>query len=656
MDAFIGLGEKTGGINHDGRSLTMWNNDILAPDVDGAVARSRDESDPEHCPTSDRYDPYYISINLLYHLAADNQHSAAGSFMDNGYRLHYNFSNNEYYEIHGKGGQLTEYIFAGPSIQSILSQYSDLTGKLCAPPLWALGHHQCRWHHYTQNEWEALAEEYRKRRIPCDTLWLDIGYMDEYRVFTWDHERFPEPDKALRRLREKGFRAITIIDPGVKCEPGYAVYDEGRERNLFCKTESGQTYLGQVWPGRTAFPDFVQEETRRWWGRLNAEHVKSGVAGIWNDMNEPATGTVPPYEMRFDVDGRNHTHERYHNQYGLLMAMGTAEGMHTAMPELRTFILSRAGFAGIQRYAANWTGDNCSKWEHLAMSIPMNCSLNLCGQPFVGSDIGGFCGNTTAELLVRWYQYGTFQPFMRNHNIIGADAQYPWSLGVEAEELIKAAIILRYRLLPYIYTCFMLSSETGEPIQRPLIYEFQGDRNVLENNSDFLFGPHMLIAPVTEEGQRVRELYLPPGQWIDINSEVSYDGGRQISVTADLDVCPMFLKAGGLIPTADVVQSTESYAPEKITLLVAVPEEDGETLSYLHEDDGVTYKYQSGEMVRTEFRLGRIGNQLTLKGISSGQGFPEHTRKQFRVRFLGADIPTTVIENCGESFEVQFEL
>lgn len=365
------------------------------------------------------FDPYYISINLLYHLPETQNGSASASYIDNGYKMNYDLSAEDEYEIMSEGGQITEYVFAGPSIPGILKRFAELTGKIQAPPLWALGHHQCRWHHYTQEQWEELGKKYRKKAIPCDTLWLDIDYMDEYRVFTWNKKDFPDIKATLKRLKDDGFRAVTIIDPGVKYDKQYPVFEEGEERNLFCKTESGQMYVGQVWPGRTVFPDFVKEEARAWWGRLNAEHVESGLAGIWNDMNEPSTGVQSPYSMRFDRDGANHSHERYHNQYAMLMAMGTYDGMRIAMPNLRTFILSRAGFAGIQRYAANWTGDNCSTWEHLAMSIPMNCNLGLSGQPFVGSDIGGFSGKANSELMVRWYQYGVFQPFMRNHNCKG---------------------------------------------------------------------------------------------------------------------------------------------------------------------------------------------------------------------------------------------
>jgi len=651
-DTYLGLGEKTGALNHNGRHLQMWNTDILAPAVDGSV-RDRSGKHPELDPTSNCFDPYYVSIPLYYHLPATQPQLASASFIDNGYHLHYDLSGTQQMQIIGEGGQYTEYVFAGPQIADILAAYTRLTGRMSAPPLWSLGHHQCRWHDYTQQSWQQLADNYRQKQIPCDVLWLDIDYMQDYRVFTWNKDKFPDIQTQLQQLRQQHFRAITIIDPGVKHDPGYAVFDEGMERNLFCKTESGQVYIGQVWPGRTCFPDFVKEETRWWWGRLNADHVRSGLAGIWNDMNEPATGVVSPLAMRFDRDGANHAHERYHNQYALLMAMGTMEGLRAAMPQLRTFILSRGGFAGMQRYAANWTGDNCSTWAHLAMSVTMNCNFGLSGQPFVGSDVGGFCGTPSPELLIRWYQYGVFQPFFRNHSVAGAVDQYPWAMGEKAETLIREAIELRYRLLPYIYTSFMQSSHSGEPIQRPLIYDFQDDAGARANSSEYMFGRALLVAPVVSEAQRQRQLYLPRGYWYDFAANTLHSGGNRIVAEAPLQRCPVFARAGAIIATAELVQSTMQYAPQTLTLNIYAPVEPGDVHhSVLYEDDGLSDKHRSGEFLRTEFKLWRnVDGSIELHSQVSGESFPEFCRRQFRLRLITADaVEEVCIDNCGEAF------
>ncbi len=370
----------------------MWNTDVLNPDATAEFRDGLDPSDPRSDRTSTEFDPYYVTIPFFYHRASESG-AMAGSFVDNSYRASYAFSDPEEYRIRFEGGQWQEYVFAGPSMAGILEAYTSLTGRASLPPMWALGYHQCRWYAYTQDEVEALGDRLRDDRLPCDTLWLDIDYMDGYRVFTWDEDRFPDHVGMLKRLRDNRFRMVTIVDPGVKHDPGYPVYDEGVERDVFCRTEGGGTYIGQVWPGNTAFPDFATAEARAWWGELNAAHVGSGLAGIWNDMNEPATGVIPPGTMLFDK-GRA-SHNRFHNQYALLMAMGTTEGLLAAEPELRTFILSRAGFAGIQRYAANWMGDNHSRWDHLWLSTTMACGFGISGQPFVGADIGGFAGDTT---------------------------------------------------------------------------------------------------------------------------------------------------------------------------------------------------------------------------------------------------------------------
>ena len=445
-DAVYGLGEKGGRHNRKGRDFTLWNTDVLSPVESAPFTAGRVPGDPRADRTSAEFDPYYVSVPFFYHQRYVGGHMA-GSFLDNGYRALYDFTAAEEYRITFNGGQYTEYVFAGPAMPRILTAYTELTGRAALPPMWALGYHQCRWHRYTQDDIEAIARRHRDDDFPCDALWLDIEYMDGYRVFTWDTEAFPDAPGMLDRLDQQGFRVITIIDPGVKHEVGYWVFDQGKQRSIFCQTEGGDTYVGQVWPGDTAFPDFATQEARAWWGELNAAHVESGLAGIWNDMNEPATGTIPSAPMRFD--GGRASHDRFHNQYALLMAMGTHEGLLRAMPDRRTFILSRAGFAGIQRYAANWMGDNQSRWDHLWVSIPMACGFGVSGQPFVGADIGGFQGNSSPELFLRWMQYGALTPFCRNHSEIGNIDQYAWAFGETVHRLAREAVRLRYRLIPY---------------------------------------------------------------------------------------------------------------------------------------------------------------------------------------------------------------
>ena len=653
LDAIYGLGEKTGTFNRRGRDFTMWNLDVLNPTASGEFTAAHPGTDPRSDITSTEFDPYYMTIPFFYHQDAKTS-AISGSYIDNSYRGFYDFTASDTYEIRFSGGQFTEFIFAGPSMASVLEDYTWLTGRTNLPPLWALGFHQCRWKDYVQADIEGLAKKYRELNIPIDTLWLDIDYMDGYRVFTWDKNRYPDAEGLLESLKSQGIRVITIIDPGVKLDPGYSVYDDGLAKGVFATTESGETYIGQVWPGKTAFPDFVQENTRKWWGALNAEHVKSGIAGIWNDMNEPATGEISADSMRFGAG--KFSHERYHNSYALLMAMGTHEGLLDAMPELRTFILSRAGSAGIQRYAANWMGDNMSRFDHLWLSIPMGTALSISGQPFVGADFAGFGENATAELMLRWTQYGALTPFARNHTMAGTVDQYPWSFGKDVENGVRAALELRYRLLPYIYSAFVLASETGAPIQRPLIFDYQYDENVRNMDDQYLFGSNLLVAPIVEDGQREREVYLPAGEWFNFNTGEHLLGGQTVITEAPLEFIPTFARGGAVLPMlAEAPQSTDGLAPESIELHVFVPVADGEWTSELQEDDGLTYAALEDNRVRTRIRVVRNGKDVSVSGRTTGKGFAGFARKQFEIVWHTTDERNgtrQIVANSGEDFSI----
>ncbi|MEA2700723.1 MAG: alpha-glucosidase, partial [Myxococcales bacterium] len=665
-DTIYGLGEKTGHFDRRGRKFILWNYDVLEPN--GLRTNRLHEADGTLTARSTQFDPYYTSIPFFYHCRASADAAAmAGFFIDNGYKANIDFESRTQYSCRFSGGQYTEYVFAGPAMADILAAYTFVTGRMAAPPIWALGHHQCRFNDYTNEQILQIGRNYRERDIPCDVLWLDIDYMDGFRIFTWDQKKFPDVPEMITTMKGDKFRLVTIIDPGVKAEAGYAVFDEGKARDLFCKTEAGQLYIGQVWPGRTAFPDYVKPETRAWWSDLTARHVASGVAGLWIDMNEPATGGVEPFAMRFDREGANHPHERYHNQYALLMAMSTHQGMRAANPHLRPFILSRAGFAGIQRYAAQWLGDNASNWDHLQMSLPMAMAMGISGQPFIGADIPGFSANPTPELAVRWMQYGAMTPFCRFHNEAGERDQYPWSFGPGVEKRSRAALELRYRLLPYIYSAFMRASETGDPVQRPLVYDFQNDRHARETEDAYLFGDALLVAPVLGLGQTDRHVYLPEGTWVDWYTGERHAGGQFITAAAPLDRIPLFARGGRVIPSyATAPRSTMDHHPELLELRVVVPDEDGEYTSCLHEDDGVSDAFTTGAYLRSTFTLSRKGEQVRLSSTVKGDSYPEFRRRYFRLVFLGCRVEKLDLrggqvsvsnghvefQNRGEAFEL----
>ena len=665
-DAIYGLGEKGGRHNRKGRDFTFWNTDVLSPNETEEFTSRYPADDPRADRTSVEMDPFYVSIPFFYHQVYPDGRMS-GSFLDLGYRSAYEFAPDEEYRIVGQGGQYTEYVFAGPGMAAILTDYTWLTGRTAPPPLWALGYHQCRWFDYTQQAVEAVAQQHRDHDIPCDAMWLDIEYMDGYRVFTWDTNKFPNPPAMLERLSEQGFRVITIIDPGVKYDPGYPVFDSGLERDVFCRTEGGDLYLGQVWPGNTAFPDFVTEQARAWWGELNAEHVKSGLAGIWNDMNEPATGDISALPMRF---GRGEfSHERYRNQYALLMAMATAAGLRNAMPELRTFVLSRSGFAGIQRYAANWMGDNLARWDHLRLNIAMGSGFGISGQAFVGADIGGFYGDTQAELFLRWMQLGTLTPFCRNHSMIDNVDQYAWAFGEVIGDHVRTAIKLRYRLLPYLYACFLRAGETGAPVQRPLVFDHQYDGTVRDIDDEFLLGPDLLVAPVTEPGMTARQVYLPAGDWYDWSSDELLGGAAFHLTATPMDRIPIYARGGAVIPMwTEAPASTEGYHPEVVELHLFVPAGDGVHESFLQEDDGLTFAALQGSRCRTHFTVTRQGDRVDVSAAVVGDGYPEFRRQAFHlvvhgaapqsVRLEGVDLQPQdrhfVLPNAGTGFRVGF--
>jgi alpha-glucosidase len=643
-DAIFGLGEKTGRHNRRGRDFTLWNTDVLSPFETLEFTAGKAADDPRRDFHSVEFDPYYVSIPFFYHQTYPSGTMTA-SFMDNGYRGEYEFSHNEEYRIIFKGGQYTEYVFAGPDMPAILESYTWLTGRTALPPIWSLGYHQCRWFQYTQDTVEEIAQRHRDNDIPCDALWLDIEYMDGFRVFTWDNDRFPDPPGMLKRLDEQGFRVITIIDPGVKFDPGYSVFDQAVERDVLCRTEGGDLYIGQVWPGNTAFPDFVTEEARTWWGELNAAHVLSGLAGIWNDMNEPATGNIPAMRMRFGHG--EYAHERYHNQYALLMAMGTTAGLLEAMPDRRTFVLSRSGFAGIQRFAANWMGDNQSRWDHLWLSIAMGSGFGISGQAFVGADIGGFAGDSNAELFLRWMQYGTLTPFCRNHSEIGNVDQYAWAFGDIVQDQVRTAIKLRYRLLPYLYACFLEASESGAPVQRPLVFDHQYDATVRDIDDQYLLGHDLLIAPVVGPGVTARQVYLPKGDWYDWHSGELVGGNRFLIAATPMDRIPIYARGGAVIPMwPEAPASTDDYRPAVVELHLFVPASDGVSYSTLQEDDGVSFAALRDARYRTAFTVERAGAELRVSADVTGSGFPEFARQHFMLVLHGAAPDSATLDDA----------
>jgi alpha-glucosidase len=653
-DALFGLGQRTGLLERSGRRFLMWNVDVLAP---GVLRTNRlDVPNPDESGESTSFDPYYSSTPFFQHarrttVGGLERLLASGFFFDNGWPAEFDFRDERALFVRFLGGAYTEYVFSGPELSSVLEAYTFVTGRPHVPPLWSLGHHQCRWHDYTDEELVRVGEEYRARNIPCDALWLDIGHMDGNRVFTFHPTRFPKPAETFETLAARGFRTVTIVDPGVKIENGFAVFDAAKERGLFAKTRAGTIYEGLVWPGRTAFPDFVQERTRSFWSELVARHAAHGVAGIWNDMNEPATGPIEPFAMRFDRDGADDPHERWHNQYALFMAFATREGLARARPGERPFVLTRAGFAGMQRVAAQWLGDHSATFSHLRMGVAMALGMGLSGQPFVGGDVPGFAGTAEPELAARWFSYAALTPFCRCHHQLGTGDHYPWSFGPDVERVARSALELRYRLLPYLYTAFRISAETGAPIQRPLVFEFQDDPRTPAIDDEFMLGDALLVSPILDPGERSRSTYLPGESFVDWHTKRAVAGGTDVVSAAPLDRCPMYVRGGAVIPMiAEAFPTTMSFAPELIELHAFVPDDDVRRTSVLYEDDGRTFAFAGGAFFFTSIELERRGGELRLDASVTGAGFAEFRRRRFRVVFVNA-VPREIRVN-GERFPI----
>ena len=526
-----------------------------------------------------------------------------------------------------RGGDLDYYIIYGPLPEQILHTYTQLTGRMPMPPRWALGYHQCRWSYDSETVVRQLAQDFRDRQIPCDVIHLDIDYMRGYRVFTWSPQRFPEPAKLVSDLAQKGFKTVTIIDPGVKYEPeaDYHVFEQGLEHDYFVRQANGKLFHGYVWPDKAVFPDFIRPEVRHWWGDLHQSLTQIGIAGIWNDMNEPAIDDRPfgdpGNKIWFPLDAPQGSkeeltdHAEVHNLYGLTMAQAASEALERLRPQGRSFVLTRSGYAGVQRWSSVWMGDNQSLWEHLEMSLPMLCNMGLSGVAFVGCDIGGFAGNATAELFARWMQLGMLYPLMRGHSALSTACHEPWVFGDRVERICREYIELRYQLLPYIYTLFWEAATNGTPILRPLLYHFPLDPHTYTLYDQVLLGPSLMAAPIYRPGVEHRAVYLPAGTWYDWWSGESYKGATHILAHAPLERMPLYVRAGAIIPMAPVMQYTDEHPLNQLTLRIWA----GVSEYTFYEDDGHTFDYRNGAWATTTYRVDLEGQQ-TIVEIEARQG------------------------------------
>ena len=568
----------------------MWNSDIPAPHEDNFKA-------------------LYKSVPFMIVL---KENTVYGVFFDNHGMSAFNLGK-EYedrIEYRSEDGMMDYYVITGENMAEVIGGYTWLTGRVPLPMRWTLGYHQCRWSYKTEAEVRQLAADFRRYEIPCDAIYFDIDYMDGYRVFTWNKDNFTDPDQLITDLKEQGFQAVTIIDPGVKKDEDYYVYREAIEHDYFAKDVNGDVYVNAVWPGDSAFPDFGRQEVRDWWGEKHQFLLDKGIMGVWNDMNEPASFNGPlPDDVQFEYGA----HEKVHNIYGHFMAKATYEGLAKNDGGKRPFVLTRAAYAGSQKYCGGWTGDNHSIWAHIALSLEQVCNLSVSGLAMCGSDIGGFGSDTTPELLVRFYEAAVFVPFFRNHSAMGTRRQEPWQFDETTIDAVKKTVKLRYRFIPYIYDLAHECEKTGAPIVRPLVYEYPADKHVRNISDEYMLGSFVLVAPVIAPGKEAREVYLPDGDWYDYYTGEKYSGGRYILADAPLDKVPVFIKAGAIIPVADgEIRSTEDITEDKISILTY----PGKGSFVHYQDDNETFAYRNGAYNAVEYTLD--GDKLEKKVLHKG--------------------------------------
>ncbi len=652
-EQYFGLGDKSDGMDHRGNAYTMWTTDAFG--------------------WQQGSDPLYKSIPFFMAVKAG---TAYGIFLDNTYKSFFDFGkeSRDFYSFGADGGELNYYFIAGPHPKQVLSRYTALTGRTPLPPLWSLGYQQCRYSYYPENRAREIVSEFRKRRIPLDVIYFDIDYQDGYKPFTINRQYFPTFEKMIADFKSEGVRSIVISDLHIAYKKeGYEPYADGHAKDVFVKNPDGTEYVGNVWPGASVFPDFTLSTARKWYGSQFKLFTDMGIAGIWNDMNEPAVFRYPDksfpintvHRVDSETENRNPAgvvrttdHREIHNVFGMQNVRATYDGLLALRPNERPFVMTRAAFAGTQRYAATWTGDNQSTWSHYRLSVPTLLNMGVSGYPLTGVDVGGFDGSPVPDLLTRWMELGVFLPIFRNHTSSGTLDQEPWVHGPEHEAINKRSVENRYRLLPYIYTQAEETSRTGVPTMRPFFLEYPAlGRMQFINDREFFFGPDMLVAPKLSETRDKYEVILPNGTWYDYwtgkkleaKSKAPWDtktdeaGPKNppdvLSVMVDppLDTLPVYVRGGAIIPHQPLVQSTMEK-PEGPLELRVYPGPN--CTGSIYTDDGTSFDYKNGQYFRQSFTCEATSSGVTVK-LAAAEGSFTPWWTQVRVTAYGPNGPVS---------------
>ncbi len=594
--AVYGTGERTFDLNLRGRALTLWNTDA------GSYQRG--------------FEPINYCVPFALWVTPE---SCVGVFFDNTHRgtIDIGSTHTDALRWQFEGGDVSYYLMLDDAPAAVVAHFTALTGRMPLPPLWTLGHHQARYSYFTQAEVLAIAEQMRDHKLPCDALYLDIHYMDGFRVFTWDKTAFPDLKGLVDALHAQNLHLVVILDPGVKVDPEYPAYQDGIQAGIFMTMPDQKPVEGVVWPGLCHHPDFTNPKARTWWQAQLKPLLETGVDGVWNDMNEPLyfseDGAMsPPDYVQHAKEGIGGTHAELHNVYGHLMAQASYEALRAHAPQKRPFNFTRSGYAGTQRHASSWTGDNTATWDNMRLAIAMNLNMGLSGQSFTGPDIGGFARDTNGELLARWYQACVLFPYYRNHSAIDTIAQEAWRFGEPYLSVIRRAVETRYRLLPALYTAFAECHFNGTPILRP-IFTLERDPApfVYDIDDSYALGEQILVAPILAPHTLRRSVYLPKGSaWYDFWTHARYEGGQVIRVDAPLDTVPLFVKAGTVLHIAQLVQHLSSYPPIERIVIYA-----GEGATRIYEDAGDGFDYQHGAYRWITYQTSADGSYTrTIKG------------------------------------------
>ena len=588
--SLYGGGEVTGPLLRNGQSIKLWNTDSGAYSVDNGKR-------------------LYQSHPWVMGVRPDG--TSFGILFDTPYKAELT-TTDERINFETEGELFRIFVIDRESPQAVIKGLAELIGTMPMVPRWALGYQQCRFSYTPASRVIEVADTFRIKRIPCDVMWMDIDYMDGYRIFTFNPQTFPDPAALNRDLHIRGFHSAWMIDPGAKVDSTYFVYKSGTANDVWVKTAQGKEFHGDAWPGACAFPDFTQPKTVRWWADLYKDFLDKGVDGVWNDVNEPQisntpTGTMPEDNKHLGGDKiPAGPHLKYHNVYGYLMVKASREGIMKARPQNRPFILTRSNFLGGQRFAATWTGDNASWESHMTMSVPMILTLGLSGQPFSGADVGGFLFNPDADLFGRWMALGAFYPFSRGHACAGTINKEPWAFGQKIEDVSRMALERRYVLLPYYYTLLHEASETGMPIMRPVFFADPKDTLLRAEEQAFLIGENLLVVP-----EWAKNPALPKGIWRNLSL---IPGDDKDSYQAKLKI-----RGGAIIPTGKIIQNTNEKSLDPLTLLVCL-DEKGEAHGTLYWDEGDNWSFKDGNYSFQHFTAIRTADNKVQVKITQKKG------------------------------------